>query len=54
MPQNNVCEWFNDGLWIKMAILNVKSVDYRCGLWGVIKNDAINMLSNYKFWENNW
>ena len=29
-------------------MLNVKGVDYKCVLWGVIKNDAINMLSNSK------
>ena len=31
-----------------IAILNVKGVDYRCVLWGVTKNDAINMLGNSK------
>ena len=29
-----------------IAILNVKRVDYRCVLWEVTKNDAINMLGN--------
>ena len=32
-------------LWVK-KLLNVKSVDYRCVLWGVTKNEAINMLNN--------
>ena len=31
-----------------IAILSVKGVDYRCVLWGVTKNDAINMLGNSK------
>ena len=31
-----------------IAILNVKGVDYRCVLWNVSKNDAINRLSNSK------
>ena len=30
------------------AIVNVKGVDYRCVLWGITKNDAINMLGNSK------
>ena len=28
------------------AILNAKGVDYRCILWGINKNDTINMLNN--------
>ena len=31
-----------------IAILNVKGVDYRCVLWGVTKNEAINILDNSK------
>ena len=31
-----------------IAILNVKNVDYRCVLWNITKNDAINILSNSK------
>ena len=31
-----------------IAILNVKGVDYRCVLWRVTKNYAINMLGNSK------
>ena len=30
------------------AILNVKGVDYRCLLWDVTKNDAVNMMDNSK------
>ena len=30
----------------KTAISNAKSVDYRCILWGISKNDAINRLNN--------
>ena len=30
------------------AMLNAKGVDYRCVLWGVTKNDGINMLDNFK------
>ena len=29
-----------------IAILNEKGVDYRCILWGISKNDAINRLNN--------
>ena len=29
-----------------IAILNVKGVDYKCVLWGVTKNDAINVLGD--------
>ena len=28
-----------------IAILSVKDVDYRCVLWGISKNEAINMLN---------
>ena len=31
-----------------IAILNVKTVDCRCVLWNMTKNDAINMLDNSK------
>ena len=31
-----------------IAILNVKDVDYRCVLWNMTRNDAINMLDNSK------
>ena len=30
-----------------IAVLNVKSVDYRCILWGLTKSDIINILSNF-------
>ena len=29
-----------------IAILNVKGVDYRCVLWGISKNEAMNMTNN--------
>ena len=28
------------------AIPNVKGVDYRCILWGISKNGAVNILNN--------
>ena len=31
-----------------IAILNVKGVDYRCVLWNITRNDAINRLNNSK------
>ena len=31
-----------------ITILNVNGVDYRCVLWNMTRNDAINMLSNSK------
>ena len=31
-----------------IAMLNVKGVYYRCVLWNITKNDAINMLGNSK------
>ena len=30
-----------------ITILNAKSVDYRCILWGTSKNDAVDRLNNY-------
>ena len=29
-----------------IAILNVKGVDYRCILWGISRNQAVNILNN--------
>ena len=29
-----------------IAILNAKDVDYRCILWGISKNDAVDRLNN--------
>ena len=29
-----------------IAILNVKGVDYRCILWGISRNEAVNILNN--------
>ena len=34
--------------WKNIAILNVEGVNHRCVLWGVTKNDAINVLGNSK------
>ena len=31
-----------------IAVLNVKGVDYRCVLWNITRNDAINRLNNSK------
>ena len=31
-----------------IAILNVKSVDYRCVIWNITKIDASYMLDNYE------
>ena len=29
-----------------IAILNVKGVDFRCILWGISRNEAVNRLNN--------
>ena len=29
-----------------IAIINVKGVDFRCILWGISKNEAVNRLNN--------
>ena len=29
-----------------IAILNIKGVDYRCILWAISKNGAVNILNN--------
>ena len=29
-----------------IVILNVKDADYRCILWGISKNEAVNILNN--------
>ena len=29
-----------------IAILNIKGVDQRCTLWGISKNEGINILNN--------
>ena len=34
-----------------IAILNVKGVDYRCVLWDITKNDAINRRNSSKLDE---
>ena len=33
---------------LKNIAILIKSVDYRCALWAVTKNDAIDMLGNFK------
>ena len=30
----------------KIAILNIKWVDFRCILWGISRNEAVNRLNN--------
>ena len=35
-----------------IAILNEKGADYRCILWGISKNDAINRLNNSVLEDN--
>ena len=49
----HVCNGFHDIFMItyelkNVTILNVKGVNYRCDLWGVTKNDVINMLGYIK------
>ena len=49
--ESNVCNKCQDVLMTayelkNIAIMNVKGVDYRCILWAVSKNDAINILNN--------
>ena len=29
-----------------IAILNVKGANFRCSLWGISKDEAVNMLNN--------
>ena len=29
-----------------IAIMNVKDADYRCILWGISRNEAVNILNN--------
>ena len=31
-----------------IAILSVKGVDYRCVLWNITRNDAINRLNSFE------
>ena len=49
--ESNVCNKCHDILITayelkNIAILNVKGVDYRCVLWGISKNEAMNMMNN--------
>lgn len=32
----------------KIAILNIKGVDYKCVIWNMNESDAINRVNNYK------
>ena len=41
----HVCNKRHDVL--MTAILNVKGVDFRCILWGISKNEAVNRLNNF-------
>ena len=46
----HVCNVFHDVLMAayelkNIAALNVKGVDYRCILWDIIKNNAVNILN---------
>ena len=37
----------DDCLWVKnIAILDVKSVDSRCVLWGISRDEAVHRLNN--------
>ena len=49
----HVCNGFHDILMMvcelkNIATLNAQGVDYRCVLWNITKNDAIDMLGNSK------
>ena len=50
--KTHVCNGCHDVLMMDYELKNIailiKSVDYRCVLWAVTKNDAINMLGNFK------
>ena len=35
-----------------ISILNVKGVDFRCILWGIRKDEAVNMLNNSVLEDN--
>ena len=38
---------FDDCLWVKnIAKLNAKGVDFRCVLWGISRDEAVNRLNN--------
>ena len=46
-----VCNKYHDVLMTayelkNIAILNIKGVDYRCILWAISKNEAVNILNN--------
>ena len=40
--------WYIDNcLWIKLTTLDIKGVDFRCILWGISRDEAVNRLNNY-------
>ena len=48
----HVCNKYHDVLMTayelkNIAILNVKGVDFRCILWGISKDEAVNRLNNF-------
>ena len=48
----HVCNKFHNVLmaayqWKNTAIVDVKGVDFRCILWGISKNEAVNRLTNF-------
>ena len=52
--ESNVCNKYHDVLMTayelkNIAILNVKSVDYRCIFWGISRNEAVDILNNSVF-----
>ena len=39
--------YFDDCSWVKnIAILNVIGVNFRCILWGISRDEAVNRLNN--------
>ena len=55
--QPNVCNGCHDLLMMPMnlsdiAILNIKSADYRCIISGISKNEAINLMQNIDLTKN--
>ena len=48
----HVCNKYHDVLITayelkNIAILSVKDADFRCVLWGISKNESVNILNNY-------
>ena len=49
--ESHVCNKYQDVLMTayelkNIAIMNIKGVDYRCILWGISKNEAVNRSNN--------